>query len=370
MFAPPLLLLSLATSPVAVPPPWLAAGPGDDLKKEKWLDKKRREKKEREKEKDAPGWGGETMPLALAVRTPEDLAFKTAAERQYLFFNLLAGGKQRWDRGDFAGAAERWEALLRTPGLPPELEALVGPAAKAAREKAGGAAGSSVVPMAQSPAPEGEPREVEPARSAEPSRPSTVVVTGTISGGGKLGPGGAVVMLRRADGKTPRPRARRVKAVVQRGKRFVPHVLAVPLGATVEFRNDDDIFHNVFSLSRPNNFDLGLYKSGASRDQTFDTPGVVNLLCNIHSSMNGYLYVVDTPWFGQANASGKFTIKNVPPGQYELEVWHERASKPTKVAVTVEPGMAPVTATVLGDKAAPAFVPDKSGKPRQMQLGY
>jgi hypothetical protein len=161
-----------------------------------------------------------------------------------------------------------------------------------------------------------------------------------------------------------------VKAVVQKDKRFMPHVLAVPVGATVEFRNDDELFHNVFSLSKPNDFDLGLYKSGAQREQVFSTPGPVQLLCNIHASMNGWLYVSDSPWFAQADATGRFTVKNVPPGQYELEVWHEWSTQVVKQPVKVTGVMAELSLAVDGERRAPAFVPDKAGKQRQPQLGY
>ncbi len=304
----------------------------------------------------------ESMPLQLAVRTPEDLAFKAAAERQYLIFNLLAGGKLAWDRGDFSGAATRWESLLRTPGLPAELDSLVRPLAKDARARVGGESVALPEPSVTM-----TPMEPEPVVKVAPT---LIAVTGTISGGGSHGPGGAVVVLRRADGATPKPRATRVKAVVQKDKRFMPHVLAVPLGATVEFRNDDDLFHNVFSLSKPNDFDLGLYKSGAQREQVFSTPGPVQLLCNIHASMNGWLYVSDSPWFAQADANGKFTVKNVPPGNYELETWHEWSAQAVKQQVKVAAGMNELALTVDGDKRAPAFVPDKAGKQRQPQLGY
>ncbi len=320
----------------------------------------------KDKEAPPPAWLGEQLPLPLAVKTPEDLAFKSAAERQYLIFNLLASGKLAWDRGDFAAAAERWESLLRVPALPAELDGLVRPLAKVARERAQGASGA-MLPVPAEPTVSMTP--LEPAEPPDPKK-ALVAVAGLVAGGGPQGTGGAVVMLRRADGPTPKPRAARVRAVVQKDKRFLPHVLAVPLGATVEFRNDDEIFHNVFSLSRPNDFDLGLYKSGASKEQVFTTPGPVQLLCNIHSSMQAWIYVSDTPWFAQADGAGRFTVKNVPAGQYTLEVWHEWASKPVTRPVKVAQGMEPLSLQVDGDRRPPAFVPDKSGKPRQPQLGY
>ncbi len=330
----------------------------------------------------------EQMPATLALRTPEDLVFRAAAERQYLVFALLASGKAAWDRGDFAQAAERWESLLRVPGLSPELDALVRPLVPVARAHAGSTAPvAAVLPVSLAASATEAPVAVEttvrlgtgdppvtitpvgPVEAPDPRR-VLVTVSGLVGGGGPRGTGGAVVLLRRADGPTPRPRAARVRSIVQREKRYLPHVLAVPLGATVEFRNEDDIFHNVFSLSKPNDFDLGLYKGGKAREQVFASPGPVQLLCNIHSSMQAWVYVSDTPWFGQADAQGRFSIRGVPPGPYTLEVWHEWATKPMTRPVTVALGMAEVVAQIDGDRRAPAFVPDKSGKPRQPQLGY
>jgi plastocyanin len=300
------------------------------------------------------------------VKTPEELAYKGLTERQYLLVNLLIGAKAAWDKGDWETAATKWEAVQRLPSLPSDVEASVKAFAKVARERAGGQASS--LPVVAEPAVAIIPMEPE----AAPKTSSPVVaVTGTVSGGGTNGPGGAVIILRRLDGPTPKPKAARVRAVAQKDKRFVPHVLAVPLGATVEFRNDDEFFHNVFSLTKPNDFDLGLYKAGdEKREQVFASPGPVHLLCNIHSSMNGWLYVSDSPWFSQADGAGKFTVKNVPPGKYEAEVWHEWASASTKQKVTVAAGMGELALSVDGDKRAPAFVPDKSGKARQPQLGY
>lgn len=311
-----------------------------------------------------PAWLGEELPLPLAVKSADDLAFKASAERQYLEFNLLAAGKYAWDHGDFELAANRWEALLALPRLPPELETLVRPLAHMARER-GGRGPASSAPLISPALPEPDPAAV-----AEVRRPPLAQVSGVITGGGSHGPGGSVIVLRRVDGPTPRPRVTRVTAVLQKNKRFVPHVLAVPVGATVEFRNEDDLFHNVFSLSKPNDFDLGLYKSGVAREQVFNTPGPVHLLCNIHASMGGWVYVVDSAYFAQADASGRFTVKNVPVGTWRAEVWHEWSTKTVTRDLEVTAGMAKASFAVEGDRQAPAFVPDKSGKPRQPQLGY
>lgn len=308
---------------------------------------------------DKPAWLGDDLPLPLTVKTPQDLAFKALAERQYLVFNLLANGKVAWDAGDYATAAARWESLLTLPGLDPEIDRVVRPLAVEARTKAGG--------QAALPPP---PREETPAVKAEPKRPSTVTVNGNVSGGGAAGPGGAVVWLRRIDGPTPKPEPATGKTIVQRGKLFLPRVLPVPVGTQVTFRNEDDIAHDVFSLSKPNDFNTNLFKKGGSYQQTFEKPGAVQLLCNIHPTMLGYVVVVDTPWFGQADASGGFAIKGVPPGEYELTAWHEASTAETREKVSVGASGARLAVTVGGDRQSPSFVPDKYGKPRQPQLGY
>jgi len=302
------------------------------------------------------GWPGEEMPLPLQVRTPADLALKAVAERQYLIFNLLAGGKVAWDRGDFATAAAKWEALLRVPSLDPEIEKVVRPLAVEARGRAGHA-----------PAPV--------ARAEEPEAPAAgavekVTVSGTVTGGGTVGPGGTVLWLKRADGSTPRPTPSRNRVMNQQNKTFVPRILPVTVGSTVDFRNKDEILHNVFSLSRPNQFDAGLYKGGHGYTKTFASPGPVQVLCNIHSSMLGYVVVVDSPWYGQADEGGNFQIRGVPPGEYVLEAWHESATNLTKSRVTVGAGGARVAVKIGADKRPPVHLPDKSGKPRQEQLGY
>jgi plastocyanin len=315
----------------------------------------------------AGDWLGEELPLPLSVRTPQDLSVKAAAERQYLIFNLLAGGKLAYDRGNFSAAALKWEALLRIPGLDPEVERVIRPLAEDARVRAGGSPSTAAtLPPSQQ---AGDARAGEPSDAA--SRQAGVVVGGVITGGGALGPGGTVVWLRRADGPTPRPTASRGKVITQRDKTFIPRVLAVPVGTSVEFRNEDDIFHNVFSLSRPNDFDTGLYRQGTSYSQTFRKPGLVQILCNIHASMIAYVYVVDSPYYAQAEANGMFRIKNVPVGEYDLETWNEASLRPSKQHVTVGPdGVRSLNVKVAGDKVPLTSVPDKSGKPRQAHLGY
>ena len=115
-------------------------------------------------------------------------------------------------------------------------------------------------------------------------------------------------------------------------------MLAIGVGDTVSFRNDDPYFHNVFSLSPGQGFDAGLYSGGQAYTKTFTRPGPVELLCNIHASMLAYIYVVDSAYYAQPRPSGAFTIRNVPPGRYELHAWHESAATTIKQSVTVGPG--------------------------------
>ena len=325
---------------------------------------------------DGRGWLGEELPLPLAVRTAQDLAVKAAAEKQYLIFNLLAGGKLAWDQGDYATAAGKWEALLRVHGLDAEIEKVIRPLAKEARSRAGGAPSTAppvvTTPPVATPPPESGLAKPPAGDEVEPRTPSALpAVSGTVKGGGSQGPGGAVITLKRIGGDTPRPAPARGKVVTQRSKTFIPHVLAVPVGTKVSFRNEDPIFHNVFSLSKPNDFDTGLYKQGATYEKTFKRAGVVQVLCNIHSSMLGVIVVVDTPYYAQADGNGAFSIKGVPPGDYQVAVWHEAASQPVEQKISVGPGgVRGLSLQVGGDKRPPQFVPDKSGKPRQSHIGY
>ncbi len=112
--------------------------------------------------------------------------------------------------------------------------------------------------------------------------------------------------------------------LVQKQKRFEPHVLAVPLGSAVDFPNNDPLFHNVFSLFNGKRFDLGLYEAGTTRAVIFDRPGICYIFCNIHPEMSALVVVVDTPYFAVSDAAGEIAIPDVPPGRYRLQVFHER----------------------------------------------
>jgi plastocyanin len=155
---------------------------------------------------------------------------------------------------------------------------------------------------------------------------------------------GVVLYLQPADrgalrGATQQRPATPAAELRQRDERFSPHVLPLLAGTTVAFPNDDDVFHNVFSLSSAKTFDLGRYARGSSRSVTFPTAGVVQVFCHIHADMNGIVLVLDNPLFVVPGADGRFVIDGVPPGAYQLVAWHERI-KPMSTPVRVDAGRA------------------------------
>jgi plastocyanin len=107
----------------------------------------------------------------------------------------------------------------------------------------------------------------------------------------------------------------------QRGLRFIPHVLAVLVGTTVDFTNSDPLLHNVFSISAAKRFNLGLYGGGAVRSILFDQPGVVQLLCNVHQEMTAYIVVLRNPYFVVVNKGERYRIENVPSGRHRIRCW-------------------------------------------------
>jgi len=113
--------------------------------------------------------------------------------------------------------------------------------------------------------------------------------------------------------------------VVQENLHFLPEFLMVPRGSTVSFPNSDPVFHNVFSLSKVREFDLGYYPSGQTRKVTFNQPGIVQVYCHLHSHMNAAILVAPNAWYTRPRSDGTFSLSEVPPGVHTVVVWHKSA---------------------------------------------
>ena len=145
--------------------------------------------------------------------------------------------------------------------------------------------------------------------------------------------GHSVVYVDAIAGKTfPAPKDHPV--MDQKGLVFSPHIMVVQQGTTVEFLNSDNVQHNVFWSAVGNDkkagHNMGTWPKGEKRPFTFDKPGVIPLLCNVHPEMGGYIVVSPTPYFAETDDAGNYTIKDVPDGSYNVVVWHEGAKNQTK----------------------------------------
>jgi plastocyanin len=127
------------------------------------------------------------------------------------------------------------------------------------------------------------------------------------------------------DAPSTPPSTQRTYRMVQKNKKFDPHLLVVPVGSNVEFPNEDPFFHNVFSLYNGRRFDLGLYETGSERGVRFDREGVSYIFCNIHPEMGAVILALSTPYYAISH-EGAITIPHVPQGKYTLNVWSEGAT--------------------------------------------
>jgi plastocyanin len=130
------------------------------------------------------------------------------------------------------------------------------------------------------------------------------------------------------DGTAP-PRSGASAVITQRQRTILPHVTAVQVGQLVEFPNEDDIFHNLFSLSAGNRFSLGRYAPGVTETNVFENPGVVHLFCDIHAEMAGVILVVATPYVARVEPDGAYSVNDVPAGRYRAVAWHPTAGADT-----------------------------------------
>jgi plastocyanin len=185
------------------------------------------------------------------------------------------------------------------------------------------------------------------------------VVTFLKDGAPKADKSGVVVYLENVPGAAPVSDKREIR---QKDLKFTPGLMVVVKGTTVEFPNDDKVFHNVFSVSKAARFDLGLYKSGESRSVTFREPGVVDVYCNIHPHMVSKIKVLDNAYYAVTGADGTFKIKNVPAGTYPAVAWHPQAPD-VRGQVTVTAGGAASWSPTIVESAATKRHLRKDGTP-------
>ena len=192
----------------------------------------------------------------------------------------------------------------------------------------GGGATAQVPPAPPLPSPVASP-------TPTPVPPGNVVVEVGLTSGTKQLPGDdSVAWVPKLEGREPN--APRLK-IAQKKKQFEPRVAIVSVGSTVDFPNYDRVFHNVFSLSKPKAFDLGLYRRGKSESVRFSQPGLIQIYCNIHPHMVAYLMVVDSRRHGVADAEGRITLRDIPAGPTVIEGWNVRGGMWSR-EVTVRAG--------------------------------
>lgn len=160
-------------------------------------------------------------------------------------------------------------------------------------------------------------------------------IKGTVKATGAKDSGNAIIFLEKIEGKTFTPPSEHA-IINQKNLTFIPHVLPVLVGTTVDFLNSDDVLHNVFTPDKcADNFNLGTWPKGQVKSFTFKNPGCrAVLLCKVHPEMEGFVVVLETPYFAVSNVDGSYTIKNVPSGNYTLSIWHEKL-KGASVKITV-----------------------------------
>jgi plastocyanin len=169
-------------------------------------------------------------------------------------------------------------------------------------------------------------------------------ITGTVKATGTKDSGNAIIFIEKVEGKTfsaPSEHA----VMNQKNMTFLPHVLPVLVGTTVDFQNNDDVLHNVFSPDKcADNFNLGTWPKGQIRSYTFKNSGCrASILCKVHPEMEGYVVVLENPYFAVSSKDGSYSIKNIPAGTYNVSIWHEKL-KGASVKVTV-----PATGSVTQD---------------------
>ena len=138
----------------------------------------------------------------------------------------------------------------------------------------------------------------------------------------------------------------------QKNRRFLPDLVVIPVGSTVSFPNLDEIFHNVFSLSKPRSFDLGNYPMNQTRLVTFSKAGVVFVNCHLHPNMAAAIVVTPNRWSTKADGGGNFVLPQVPPGKYTIVAWHKTAGYFRQEITVTEKGRSGVEFLIPVDESA------------------
>lgn len=176
---------------------------------------------------------------------------------------------------------------------------------------------------------------------------SGATIEGSVKATGLPSGADAVVYIQQVAGTFAAPVTPRT--LDQRSMQFSPHVLPVVVGSTVRFLNNDPTAHNVFSPDHEK-YNLGTWPQGQSKDHTFATcakaPCAYVQLCRVHPEMEGYIVVLQNPFFGVTSADGRYKIENVPPGNYTVAVWHPKEKAQPK-PVTVDAARPTTTDFVL-----------------------
>ena len=148
------------------------------------------------------------------------------------------------------------------------------------------------------------------------------------------------------ESKTASPPAAVRADLAQSNRQFSPQLAVVTVGSTVSFPNLDPVFHNVFSLSKPRQFDLGRYPAGETRSVKFDKPGVVKVYCHLHPNMAATIVVSPTDWHTQPDRDGTFRFEDIPAGEYTIVAWHNSIGTSEKRVHVSDTGSIPVSFTL------------------------
>jgi plastocyanin len=176
----------------------------------------------------------------------------------------------------------------------------------------------------------------------------------------------AVVWLTPVGAAVETPKQAHVPQLVQKNKSFHPSLLVIPAGGKVEFPNHDPFFHNVFSLFEGKRFDLGLYESGTTRVVQFDKPGISFIFCNIHAEMSAVVIALATPYYAISDVHGDVSIPDVPPGRYQLQIFHAGVAPDALRAmsreITIGPGQTTLGTFALAESDVTVGHKNKYGR--------